>query len=117
MQTGLMCVQGLVQLHDQGFAHGDVKPANAMVHCDANSAVHKASLVDLGYSNSFQGMLHSPAAVMASHTLQLGACRCKIAIVKLVDRLAIPGPLSVYISRSEMTCLLLFTLLCISGGI
>ena len=57
-----MLVQGLLSLHQQGRAHGDIKPDNIRVLLGADSKVLHCTLVDLGSSVVYSGEQHNTAA-------------------------------------------------------
>ena len=56
-----MLVQGLQSLHQQGRAHGDIKPDNIRVLLGADDTVLHCTLVDLGGSLVYHGK-HNTAA-------------------------------------------------------
>ena len=70
------CTQGLCDLAEAGFSHGDVKPANIFLTGDGN-----VKLIDLGFARSFQEphtientqYLTGTAAYMAPETLTRGS--------------------------------------------
>ena len=57
-----MLGQGLLSLHRQGRAHGDVKPDNIRVLLGDDDKVLRCTLMDLGGSVEYRGEQHNTAA-------------------------------------------------------
>lgn len=54
-------LQAVSHLHSRGRGHCDIKATNVMVHFDADFAVDKVTLIDLGFSNTHAGVMTGPA--------------------------------------------------------
>lgn len=59
-----MLLQALWHMHQQDRGHCDIKRANVMVHFDDDLNAFKVTLLDLGFSCKYRGMLSAQAAFL-----------------------------------------------------